>query len=66
MTIDYAMGRVFHLIDDDDEVCRSCDGTGVIDGKPCETCFGYGVIMSGDEAEIYDYRPVHPNNPCDF
>ena len=30
-----------------ENTCRVCQGTGTLDGRPCETCGGTGVVEEG-------------------
>ncbi len=30
-----------------EDICPDCNGTGRIDGRPCETCDGSGKVIEG-------------------
>lgn len=30
-----------------ENTCRTCQGTGKVDGKPCSACGGTGVVIEG-------------------
>lgn len=30
-----------------ENLCRACNGTGILDGKPCHQCEGTGSVITG-------------------
>ena len=30
-----------------ENICPKCDGTGKVDGAPCDYCAGRGIVMEG-------------------